>query len=61
MFYIVFIVWLAGLTFLIIGFLLLSSSDEKKRASPWKMTLAYLFWPITLMLVILQSLFSRRS
>jgi branched-subunit amino acid transport protein len=56
---IVFVIWLIGLIAFIIGFLFLSSPDEKKRASAWKMALAYLFWPVTLIAAILQSLLSR--
>lgn len=59
MLYIFFVIWLLGLIAIILGFLLLSSSDEKKRVSPWKMFFAYVFWPVTLIAAILQSLRSR--
>lgn len=50
----VFFIWAAGLVLMLIGFMFKSSEPEKKRASPAKMVVAYIFWPVTVIAAIIQ-------
>mgnify|MGYP000329512864 CR=1 FL=1 len=56
MVYIALEIWIAGLVIMILGYLLTSTEQERKRVVSWRMALAYIFWPISLVAVLLNSL-----
>ena len=55
-----FYVWLIGLLILLLGFVLTTTPIEMRRATPLGVILAYIFWPITLIAIIVHILRNSR-
>jgi hypothetical protein len=49
-------VWLIGLLVLLLGFVLTATEVEMRRSTPVGVVLAYIFWPITLIAIIIHVL-----
>jgi hypothetical protein len=49
-------IWLIGLLILLLGFVLTTTEIEMRRATPIGVVLAYIFWPITLIAILIHVL-----
>lgn len=57
---IAFYVWLIGMLVLLLGFVLTTTPVEMRRTTPFGLVLAYVFWPITLIAIVVHILRNSR-